>query len=97
METFTPIELQRKSALELFSMRKRVVNDLKSLADNAEGRHLTASEKALEERGETNLEAIDKALEENLRSQAFERYNGIGAQRLTERDMAAVDWFKSAI
>jgi hypothetical protein len=28
METFTPVELQRKSALELFQMRKRVVNEL---------------------------------------------------------------------
>jgi HK97 family phage major capsid protein len=65
--------------------------------DGAQGRDLDASEKALEERGETNLKRLDGALEESLRGDPFERYNGLGTQRLSERDMAAVDWFKSAI
>jgi HK97 family phage major capsid protein len=98
METFAPAMLQRKSALELFQMRQRVVNDLKTLADNAEGRELTSNERDYEERGEKNLKAVDDALEESLRGDPFERYSGaIGGQRLSQRDMAAVDWFKSAI
>jgi HK97 family phage major capsid protein len=97
METLTPFELQRKSALELFQMRQRVVNDLQAMNDGAQGRDLTADEKALEERSEKNLKAIDEALGESLRNQAFDRYNGLGAQRLSARDMAAVDWLKSAI
>jgi hypothetical protein len=97
METFVPAMLQRKSALELFQMRQRVVNELRAMHDGAEGRDLAADEKALEERGEKNLKAIDEALEGNLRNQAFDRYSGIGRQHLSERDMAAVDWLKSAI
>jgi HK97 family phage major capsid protein len=97
METFAPAMLQSKSALELFQMRKRVVNDLQTHAEGAAGRDLTASERDFEERGETNLKRIDDALEASLRGDPFERYNGLGAQRLSERDMAAVDWFKSAI
>jgi HK97 family phage major capsid protein len=97
METFAPAMLERKSALELFNMRKNVVNELRAMHDGAQGRDLDGNEKALEERGETNLKRLDKALEENLRGDAFERYNGLGGQKLTQRDMAAVDWFKSAI
>jgi len=97
METFAPAMLQSKSALELFKMRKRVVNDLQTHAENAAGRDLTASERDFEERGETNLKRLDDALEENLRGDPFERYSGIGGEKLTQRDMAAVDWFKSAI
>jgi HK97 family phage major capsid protein len=97
METFAPAMLQSKSALELFQMRQRIVNELRAMHDGAEGRDLAADEKALEERSEKNLKAIDEALEGNLRGQAFDRYSGIGGQRLTQRDMAAVDWFKSAI
>jgi HK97 family phage major capsid protein len=97
METFAPVMLQRKSALELWQMRSRVLSELQANADAYEGREPTTQEKALEERGEKNLKAIDKALEDSLRGDAFDRYNGIGAQRLSERDMAAVDWLKSAI
>jgi hypothetical protein len=65
METFAPAMLKQKSPLELFQTRKRVVDELRAMSDGAEGRALTADEKALEERGEKNLKAIDEALEEN--------------------------------
>lgn len=97
METLNPTLLRQKPALELFQMRQRVVNDLQAMNDGAQGRDLTADEKALEERGEKNLKAIDEALGESLRNQAFDRYNGIGAQQLSERDRAADQWFRSAI
>jgi len=97
METLNPSLLRQKSALELFQMRKRIVDELQAAARGYEGRDLTADERALEERRETNLEAVDKALEESLRAQVMERYNGIGVQRLTQRDMATVDWLKSAL
>jgi HK97 family phage major capsid protein len=97
METLIPATLRQKPALELFQTRKRIVDELQANARAYEGRDLTADEKALEERGEKNLKAIDEALEESLRAQVMDRYNGIGAQRLTQRDMAAVDWLKSAI
>ena len=47
METFVPTMLQRKSALELFRMRKNVVNELRTMHDGAQGRDFTADEKAL--------------------------------------------------
>lgn len=98
METFAPVLLQSKSALELFQMRKRVVDELRAMHDGAQGRDLAADEKALEERGEKNLKALDNALEESLRGDPFQRYSGaLNGQRLSQRDMAAVDWFKSAI
>jgi hypothetical protein len=75
METFTTATLQQKNPLELLKMRKRVISELRSMADSAEGRNLTANEKALEERGENNLDVLDKALEAVLREQAFDRYS----------------------
>jgi hypothetical protein len=97
METFNPIELSKKSALELWQMRCRVVNELEANADSYEGRAATADEKALEERGEANLKAIDSVIDNAFRSLVMDRYSGIGAQQLSSRDMAAVDWLKSAI
>jgi HK97 family phage major capsid protein len=102
METFNPATLKKRPALELFQMRKRVIGELQAAAERYEGRDLTADERAFEERGENNVRAIDKALEENLRTQAQDsamgRYNGIlGAQQLSSRDMEAVDWLKSAV
>jgi HK97 family phage major capsid protein len=98
METFVPAILKQKPASELWSMRKRVAKELETLADNAEGRAYTVDESALEQRAVGNLKAIDSVLEENFRDQAMSRYDGVlNAQRLTARDMAAVDWLKSAI
>jgi hypothetical protein len=98
METLAPITLRQKSAGELWQMRKRVVEELESNARGYEDREPTVHESALEERGEKNLKAIDNALEENFRGQTMSRYNGLlGGQQLSERDMAAVDWVKSAI
>lgn len=97
METLAPITLKQKSASELWQMRKRVAKELETLADNAEGRDFTADEKALEERGVKNLKAIGEAIDDGFRDLAFSKYNGLGAERLTERDMRAVDWFRSAI
>jgi HK97 family phage major capsid protein len=102
METINPAVLRQKSAMELWQMRSRVLADLQANAAVYEGRQPNDYEQALEERGEENLRAVDKALEESLRSQsrdqAFSRYNGVmGAQQLSERDKAADQWFRSAI
>jgi HK97 family phage major capsid protein len=97
METFAPVTLKQKSAVELWQMRKRVVKELKTLADNAQGRDFTADERALEERADGNLKAIDSVIEENFADMAMSRYDHLNRPRLTQRDMAAVDWVKSAI
>jgi HK97 family phage major capsid protein len=97
MEILAPATLSQKSASELWQMRKRVAKELETLADNAQGRAFTTDEQALEERAVGNLKRIDSAIEEGFRSETMSRYNGIGAQQLSERDMAAVDWLKSAI
>lgn len=94
METFNPASLKRKPAVELWQMRKRVADDLANLGED--GRELTADERATEERAVSNLKAIDAVLDESFQNDAMRPYNGAGA-KLTARDMAAVDWFKSAI
>ena len=100
METFTPAALKQKSPLELLQMRKRVISELEANADGYEGREPSTQEKAFEERAESNVKTLDKVLEEQLReasaNAAFAKYNGLGP-RLTQRDMAAVDWVKNAI
>ena len=97
METFTSASLKRKPAVELWQMRKRVADDLAALGED--GRELTADEQATESRGIANLKAIDAVLDESLRDGAVrDAMNRYGAkQNLTARDMAAVDWLKSAI
>jgi hypothetical protein len=91
METFTPAVLKRKPSAELWQMRKRIANDLESLGED--GRELNADERATEERAVSNLKAIDAVLEESFQNDAMRRYDGLGApQRLTQRDMEAVDW-----
>jgi hypothetical protein len=101
METLAPVTLKKRSALELFQMRQRIKEELSTNADAYEGREPTAAEVALEERGISNLKALDKVLEEVLREQgqreAFAPYDHLTAQHLSARDMAAVDWLKSAI
>jgi hypothetical protein len=101
METFNPTLLKRRPAIELWGMRKRVIGEIQSQAFVIENREPTANEKALEERMTKNLHAIDGVIEENLRAQAqdaaFSRFSGLGSQQLSQRDMAAVDWLKSAI
>jgi hypothetical protein len=87
METFTPIELGRKTALELLQMRQRIVSELQNAADGWDGR----------DQSEKNLAAVDKALEENLRGQAMSRYNGIGSQSLSARDQETAEWFSTEL
>ena len=96
METFTPAVLKLKNGVELWQMRKRVADELANLGED--GRDLTADERATEERAVSNLKAIDAVLDESFQAEAMSRYNHLGARaRLTQRDMAAVDWLKSAI
>ena len=97
METLAPATLKQKNALELWSTRKKIAAELETLANNAEGRNYTTDEQALEERAVGNLKAIDSVIEENFRDMTMARYSGFGAQHLSSRDMAAVDWMKSAI
>jgi hypothetical protein len=101
METLNPAILRQKSALELWQMRSRVISDLQAQATLTEGRQPNDYEQAIEERAEKNLDAIDKTLEENLRTQeqaqAFSRYSGIGSQQLSQRDNEVADWFREAI
>jgi HK97 family phage major capsid protein len=103
METFNPAILKTKATDELWSMRKYIVQEGQELYEQAHGRALTADEQAADERLAANIEAIDKALDERMRtegqSRAFNKYSGLvnGSQSLSQRDMAAVDWLKSAI
>jgi HK97 family phage major capsid protein len=100
METLNKSELKRKPATELWAMRKRVVAELETRAQATEGREPTTEEKALDERGQANLRAIDSVMEESFRelamNEAVSAY-GLNRPHLTQRDMAAVDWFKSAV
>jgi HK97 family phage major capsid protein len=97
METLNPFELKRKSASELWQMRKRVGKELETLADNAEGRDFTADERALEERSVKNLKAIDSVIEESFRDQTMSRYNGMGSPQLSARDMDLDAWAREAL
>lgn len=90
-ETFNPATLRKRPALELFQMRKRILGELQSQAFVVEQRQPSPDEKAYEERAENNLGAIDKALEEVLRTQqqdaAMSRYSGFALSSL-----ASVTW-----
>jgi HK97 family phage major capsid protein len=96
METFTTAVLKTKPSAELWQMRKRIASELENIGED--GRELTADERATEERHISNLRAIDSVLDESFQSDTLRRYDHLGsAQRLSQRDMATVDWVKSAI
>jgi hypothetical protein len=97
METFAPVTLKQKPLSEVWQIRQRVNSELQAMYDSAEGRALTADEKALEDRAVANMKAIDAVIGEAIQTQAFDRYSGVGSQQVSARDQAAVDWLKSAI
>jgi hypothetical protein len=97
METMAPASLKKKPASELWSIRKRIITELQTLANNAEGRAYTLDEEAFEQRASSNIEAIDAVIEENFRDQAMSRYNGIGSQSLSQRDMDLDAWAREAL
>jgi len=91
METITSASLLRKNASELWRMRQQLVTDLQKLDGN---------DAQAEERLSKGLETVDTAMDERMQQDSVTgRYGRLlnSAPELSQRDMAAVDWMKSAI